>query len=223
MVSKSIEEVAYHEIINMIIQHQYPPGSAVVESQVAEHLKMSRTPVRSALKRLVSDGLLESTLNKGCFVPNLSRKDLDNLFQFRYLLEPQCAADAAQKYSSIYQKKIDLLLKNESECITSGTGQLHLINEKMHTLIVEISENNYYLHSVKQVTWRCQLYLFFFDNFYMNSAITKGNLASEKFHSPTQHAALFQAIAENDTTLAFKIMQEHVSSTYELLTTNKWR
>ena len=87
---QSAEETAYNEIINMIIMHQYPPGSAVVESQIAEKLCMSRTPVRNALKRLISDGLLDCTLNKGCSVPNLSRRDLDCLFDFRSLVEPAC-------------------------------------------------------------------------------------------------------------------------------------
>ncbi|MEG2185612.1 MAG: GntR family transcriptional regulator [Cloacibacillus sp.] len=223
MASVSAEDIAYNAIITMIIQHHYPPGSSVVEAQIAEHLNMSRTPVRSALKRLVSDGLLESTLNKGCFVPNLSRKDLDNLFHFRYLIEPDCAKEAAKKYTPAYKKKISALLKEEERCLKSEGGQLHIVNEKIHSIIVDIADNDYYLHSVKQVTWRCQLYLFFFDNFYLNKILAGTKSPSEDFTSSRQHVLLFDAISQNDTKNAYIIMQEHVSSTYELLTTNKWR
>lgn len=221
MSSQSAEETAYNEIINMIIMHQYPPGSAVVESQIAEKLCMSRTPVRNALKRLISDGLLDCTLNKGCSVPNLSRRDLDYLFDFRTLVEPACAREAAINYTPAYKDEIDSLIEEENTCLRSKAGELHIINEKMHTLTVTISGNNYFLHSVKQVTWRCQLYLFFFDNFYMSKG-SENTSYLENFKSPSQHARLFTAIKDKNPDEAEAVMKEHIASTYNMLTQNKW-
>lgn len=166
MTTVSSEENAYQAIIEMIIMHRYPPGANVVESQIAEQLKMSRTPVRSALKRLVSDGLLESTLNKGCSVPMLSRRDLDRLFRYRHSIEPACAREAAQFYRQEFKERIEELIAEEDLYVRENPWGLHVVNEKMHNLVVEIADNPYYLHPVKQVNWRSQLYLFFFDNFY---------------------------------------------------------
>ncbi len=141
MTTVSSEENAYQAIIEMIIMHRYPPGANVVESQIAEQLKMSRTPVRSALKRLVSDGLLESTLNKGCSVPMLSRRDLDRLFRYRHSIEPACAREAAQFYRQEFKERIEELIAEEDLYVRENPWGLHVVNEKMHNLVVEIADN----------------------------------------------------------------------------------
>lgn len=222
MTTVSSEENAYQAIIEMIIMHRYPPGANVVESQIAEQLKMSRTPVRSALKRLVSDGLLESTLNKGCSVPMLSRRDLDRLFRYRHSIEPACAREAAQFYRQEFKERIEELIAEEDLYVRENPWGLHVVNEKMHNLVVEIADNPYYLHPVKQVNWRSQLYLFFFDNFYSERVMEIKKRPKGEYKSPQQHFRLFEAIMRHDADEAEKVMHDHISSTYKFLTKRDW-
>lgn len=216
------EDYAYQTIISMIIDHNYPPGASVRELQIAETLKISRTPVRCALKRLVSEGLLDSTPNKGCSIPLLSRKDLDCLFRYRYVVEPACAREAAQCYTPQYESQINELINEEDECVTKNPWQLHFVNEKIHNLIVEMSNNPYYANAVKQVNWRTQLYLFFFDDFYSERVRQISIRPKEEYKSPFQHIQLFDAIMNKDADSAEQIMYTHISSTYNFLTKREW-
>lgn len=222
MATMSSEEIAYQEIISMIMMHDLPPGSTVVELNIAEKLKMSRTPVRSALKRLVADGLLDNGVQRGCYVPFLSRKDLDSLFNFRYVVEVACVREAAIKFKPVYKEKMVKLLEEEDRCLKDNGNYFHIINEKIHTLIVDIADNNYYLNPIKRVIWRSQLYLFFFDNFYKERKIRMRKISSGDFKSKTQHEQIFDAISNNDTDYSSSLMKAHITSTYEMLTRNSW-
>jgi DNA-binding GntR family transcriptional regulator len=62
-------------------------GQALQEVQLAEQLGVSRTPVREAMARLASEGLLSSD-RRSFTVPALSRKDVDDIYEVRFLVEP---------------------------------------------------------------------------------------------------------------------------------------
>ena len=79
------------------------PGEALQEKQLAEQLGVSRTPVREALGRLASEGML-ATDQRSFTVPALSVRDVDDIYEIRFLIEPaaiSCVAaltvDAAQR------------------------------------------------------------------------------------------------------------------------------
>lgn len=219
---KSNEDIAYSAIMELIVQHSYQPGSPVVESQLAKKLKMSRTPVHSALKMLVSDGLLDNTVNKGCFVPNLSKEDLEELFNFRFAVEPPCVIDAAFNYSPIYRGRMDALIEEEAASIKDNPGKLHVIDSKIHDLISEIAGNSYYMRSIKQAHWRTQLYLFFYDDHYANRVEKLKLREKGGYKSPMQHIMLFDAIADRDPEKAAVIVREHINSTHIFLSNKKW-
>ena len=219
---KSNEDIAYSAIMELIVQHSYQPGSPVVESQLAKKLKMSRTPVHSALKMLVSDGLLDNTVNKGCFVPNLSKEDLEELFNFRFAVEPPCVIDAAFNYSSMYRDRMDALIEEEAASIKDNPGKLHVIDSKIHDLISEIAGNSYYMRSIKQAHWRTQLYLFFYDDHYANRVEKLKLREKGGYKSPMQHIMLFDAIADRDPEKAAVIVREHINSTHIFLSNKKW-
>ncbi|MDO4561824.1 MAG: GntR family transcriptional regulator [bacterium] len=220
---ESAEERAYRSVINMIVFHQCPPGSPVVEKQVAEELGLSRTPVRNAMKRLVSDGLLDSSNNRGCFVPMLSRRDLDNLYSFRMLVECDCAKKAATRCNAIDIKRMKSLLEEEKAIFNDRKEEIYLVNEKIHLAIVAASQNEYFVKPVKQLIWRSQLYLFFFDSFYMGSAPENNEQSPDgSFKSCDEHEVLFEAIQSKDPVYAELVMREHITATYELLVQRKW-
>lgn len=92
----------------------------------------------------------------------------------------------------------------------------------MHNLIVKISNNLYYANAVKQVNWRTQLYLFFFDDFYSERVRKISIRPKEEYKSPSQHIQLFNAIINKDADAAEQIMHDHISSTYKFLTKRDW-
>ena len=137
--SKLTEHV-YRTLRRRIVSGHLAPGAQVKEEHVAATLGVSRTPVRSALQRLIDDGLLTGHRGRGAFVAALTDRDIDEVFELRILLEGHAAGLAAvhatadeiggmadataamQRFAS--QKPIDFL------------GALQVANNRFHRLIL---------------------------------------------------------------------------------------
>ncbi len=78
-------EKAYRLIIDAI-REQYKPGDFLLEKDLAGTFKMSRTPITMALHQLVTEGILAKMRKKGCYIPNLARKDAEAVFSTRKLV-----------------------------------------------------------------------------------------------------------------------------------------
>src|ERR1700759_2765266 len=75
-----------------ICNGEIPPGAALKQDEIAADFDVSHTPVREALKVLVSEGLATLHHNRGCFVTDLSSTVARELMEFRAVLEPRLAA-----------------------------------------------------------------------------------------------------------------------------------
>ncbi len=85
-------------------------GQALQEVQVAEQLGVSRTPVREAMTRLASEGLLASD-RRSFTVPALSKKDVDDIYEVRFLVEPAALRRIAPLTADpVLRRSIDVAL-----------------------------------------------------------------------------------------------------------------
>lgn len=220
MESKSAEDKAYKAIIRLILAQKYPPGSSLVEAQLAEDLGMSRTPIRSALRRLTTDGFLENPFNRSCVVPRLSRKDLEKLFDLRLLLESKAACEAALNAPESSRGEFEQLIAKEREGYYTGDQDLYEINQQIHFGIAALSENIYLEGAIKPLFWRSELYVFFFDTFYVSNEKKPLLRDPDKSRSHKEHKALVDAIFRRSPAEAQEIMKAHILSTKGMLTTN---
>ena len=85
-----ISDVIATRIRELLAEGKFVPGEQITESATATAFKVSRGPVREALKRLTQEGLLRSERNRGVFVPILSVADVDDIYLLREGVE--CAA-----------------------------------------------------------------------------------------------------------------------------------
>lgn len=88
-------EKAYTELRRDIVEWRLAPGAVLGEVDQAERLGVSRTPLREALARLVSDGLAVQQRGRGVIVSDVSLEHIDHLFQLRRALEIEAARTAA--------------------------------------------------------------------------------------------------------------------------------
>jgi DNA-binding GntR family transcriptional regulator len=87
------QEVA-ERLRERIFSHELKPGAWIDEQAIAEQYGISRTPLREALKVLAAEGLVTLKPRRGCYVTEISERDLDEIFSVMSLLEGQCARDA---------------------------------------------------------------------------------------------------------------------------------
>lgn len=87
--SKPIRDSAYETLRHAIISGDIPSGSRIVETDYAQRLHISRTPLREALRKLERDGLLEYLPRRGVMVRAFTMEDVDEIYIIRNTLEMQ--------------------------------------------------------------------------------------------------------------------------------------
>ena len=96
MIAQIAPTALYQEVAERLRQrifsHELTPGTWIDEQKLAEQYGISRTPMREALKVLASEGLVTLKPRRGCYVTEISERDLDDVFPIMALLEGRCAA-----------------------------------------------------------------------------------------------------------------------------------
>ncbi|WP_249975864.1 GntR family transcriptional regulator [Vreelandella olivaria] len=135
----------YQIIKQRILNGWYTAGSYVREAAIGEELDYSRTPIREALRRLVSDGWVEAIPHHGARVVGWTQQDVEEVFELRVLLEPQVVRRAAKRiHESQLGRLNDLANQMEALCQRSdeeAVDQIALLNNQFHAELVAAAES----------------------------------------------------------------------------------
>jgi hypothetical protein len=115
----TIKEHVYNTLREQLLHNEHKPNGRLIEREITDQLGVSRTPVREALSRLASDGLLVATKH-GYKVPEFTREDVLNVFEVRMLLEPVAARQAAENPSSIGLAEMQRAIQEEKAAHAKG-------------------------------------------------------------------------------------------------------
>lgn len=199
---KSLAHDAYNEIRERIYSNEIKPGDLIKESNIAEELGISRTPVREAIKMLVSEDILEVRDGVGTFVKVLSFKDIKDIYEVRKLLEVLAAK------SSIYRIPIEIINGLEDhfkaymkECEKGNLNgdRFSDIDLEVHKLIVDYCDNEY----AKNIYTGMKLKI------KQSQHISYENL-NNTMESITQHLEILRLIKEKDLVKLIKFIEEHI-------------
>ncbi|MGO9700985.1 MAG: GntR family transcriptional regulator [Xanthobacteraceae bacterium] len=100
----SLGERTYLALRDHLLSGGFVGGEPMQEEALAARFGVSRTPVREALARLASEGLLESS-GRSYLLPALSRQDIDDIYELRLLLEPEAIHQVTQRLNGRKQIK----------------------------------------------------------------------------------------------------------------------
>ena len=95
--STGLKETAYRAIRRRLVTGGLAPGSRVSELGLSKELGISRSPVREAISRLVTEGILDESLGTGASVKQFTRADLEDIYQFREWIEGEAVVEAARR------------------------------------------------------------------------------------------------------------------------------
>ncbi len=93
-----------------ILSGAFGPGEQLVESAIADHLNVSRGPVREALSALDREGIVVHVPRKGFFVIDFTDKDLKEIYSLRLLLEREALARAMSRFTDADDEKFQGIL-----------------------------------------------------------------------------------------------------------------
>ena len=143
----TLADRAYEQIKDALCQGKIVPGDILSESQLAQSLGMSRTPVREALRALASEDWLEIRNGVGAYVKPLSSKEMEDLYEVRGLLEVQAARTAALHISSAeidrLEERFGQVLESYERGEQPDLEAFSALDWELHALVVDRCENNY--------------------------------------------------------------------------------
>lgn len=225
-----LSDEIYEMIKAMIFEHEIAPGSRVNIDALAAELEVSQTPVREALARLESDGLMAKEPLKGYTATNLlSMEEFNDLFQFRLLIEPWAAEQAAKKIDSTGKTALKGEMQSAKAAIKlKADDQFQALTEhdtRFHTLIAHISGSNSVATAFERT--HCHLHLF---RLYMANKLHLIESESESrtqfvqelfeqyYHSGSgqlaikEHDEIAKAILDQNPKMARSTMHAHIES-----------
>jgi DNA-binding GntR family transcriptional regulator len=139
---KSLTEGVFELLHQWIVAGRYHPGDWLRQEEISTQLRVSQTPVREALDRLVSVGLAERVPYRGVRVPEPTQLEIVDAYVMRLLLECTLARLAAQN-SSLDQHNLlqDLVSQMKPLVTLEDISTLRQLNRQFHGLIAEASGN----------------------------------------------------------------------------------
>lgn len=180
------------------------PGEHLREADVARWLNISRTPVREAFHRIVSEGLLVTGPWNGAMVVELDQQRLVELYAVREALEGAAARLAAQHASKAEIQNLFRISESE-EAAKNDPDRLVIINGELHQAIYSATHNRYLLQSLNAIADTLGLLRY-------STFVIPGSAAQ----AHREHLDILRAIRDGDPAKAEKTARHHVSNALAL-------
>ena len=196
-------EKAYIEIRNHILELKVDPSEPLSEVKLASLLGMSRTPIREALRRLESEGIVITYGKRGSFINIPTLGEIKDIFEVRMFLEAAAAKLAA--------KEIDLSRLEDFEELfvafrqEKSNGDFVDLGRKFHFYIIESSGNKVLKDILDNIYTKLDIIRLFSYSFRRKEAVE-------------EHLKIVRALRIRDEDLSYAAMQNHLKNAFNTLT-----
>lgn len=182
-----------------ILKGNYAQGENIVISRVANELDMSTIPVREALKRLQSEGLVEIIPHKGAQVTKFDQNKIREILEMRAVLEGYAARLACEKIdSSTLRKLYDMNYKMKEVAELGADDKYSNLNQQFHLLLYKATMNNFLYDAIYNLwdgsSWSKSIFAF-----YPNKMI----------ESVEEHNEILDAIESKNPERAEQLTRQH--------------
>jgi DNA-binding GntR family transcriptional regulator len=146
--SRSRAEEAYTRLYEEISNGKLEPGTRLRETELAEWVGISRTPVREALKRLESEGLVVVEPSLGLVVATFDSRMINELYAVREVLEGTAAAFAARHASDSEIAVLREIVNRDKE-IGDDVAMIYANNKLFHSTLYSSAHNQFLLKTLR--------------------------------------------------------------------------
>jgi DNA-binding GntR family transcriptional regulator len=170
---------------------------------IAEHLGISRTPVRDALQRLAQEGLVRSVSFRGFVVSEFSTRQVLDVYEIRRLLEPLAVRSATAEYTGMDIAKLNHICDETQSTSTKDVARLYALNAEFHRALAAPSSNKLVVRLLEQL-WQMPSSLRVFH--------TQATLGTTLKVSSKEHRGIVRAIEEGQSPESIAgLVQEHIA------------
>jgi DNA-binding GntR family transcriptional regulator len=197
---KSLQEQAYQALRTRILSGELAPGQRLVETQLAEILQVSRTPIREAIRQLQRDTLITADDRGNLRVTQISAEDVVQLYDCRMALERLSVEGACQHATPQQLRAMEVLVDKAERMVDRQHSPFMLeLDYQFHHHIAECSGNPWLVALVDQV----------FDKMTLLRLQTT-RLDPQVLEIRCEHRAIYEAIAERGIEVAIEAIESHL-------------
>ena len=200
-VERSLAETAYEALKASIFDFKLLPGDRFSETEMAERLRMSRTPVRDALYRLEREGYLQVHLRVGWSVRPFDFNQFENCYDLRLILEEASVVRLCDMPSRPALDTLrDIWLIPSSERLASGK-EVAALDEAFHTALVDAAGNPEVTRCHRDVTERIRII--------RRLDFTQAHRIDRTYD---EHAQILRAVIRRRADEANRLLRSHIQS-----------
>lgn len=196
----TLAQQVYEHLRHAILDNSFEPDASLPEEALANEFRVSRVPVREALRRLAAEGLVTLTPRQGATVSSLSPKQFLDAYRVRESLETLAIRLATPRVTSDDLHKLDQLQTDMRKHAATGDGDAFFAaNSAFHALFIDRADNS----DLKSI------YASLLDRLrrYRNpSAELRGGLTT----SIEEHEAILGAVRAGDAESAARLIADHI-------------
>jgi DNA-binding GntR family transcriptional regulator len=199
--SKSLQELAYRAIRSGILTGELAPGERLVETQLAEQLQVSRTPIREAIRQLQRDTLVIADRSGNLRVTTISVDDAVQLYDCRLALERLSVQGACQQATRPQILEMAALVEQAETVVNQqpSIATMLELDHRFHHHIAECSGNLWLVGLVDQVFDKMTL---------LRVQTTRQN--PNVLEIRCEHRAIYEAIARRDVEEVMGAIETHL-------------
>jgi len=193
-----ISEKIYRILKKAILDGDLKPGQKLNQGELAEALKVSRTPVREALLKLGEERLVKDLPYKGTIVYTFSSKEIKECFEIRGILEGYAVRIATENIAKTELNKL-VKLTEEMELHKNNLKKVTILNDKFHKVICKASKNDRLYYVIEDML----------KNFPRDIS---WSLPGRVENSVKEHKQILDAMRKEEGKLAEELMIKHLHS-----------
>lgn len=190
----------------MIMSRELRAGSRINQSEVAERLGVSRTPIREAIQRLESVGLVRTVPYKGAYVGQLDATDIREIFELRRLIEGFAVRLAVSRLSKADLQELAEFLGTADARVEEGERDLYFEGDlRLHNLFMENCGNSRLGEALEPFANQVEAFRY-----------SAGQLPGDHWRqSHEEHKGILEAALQGDAVGASRRMEAHIGDSLE--------
>jgi DNA-binding GntR family transcriptional regulator len=201
LVLNSLHDEVAAKLRERIFDGLLAPGSFIDELALCAEWAISRTPLREALKVLAAEGLVRHEPRRGCFVNQITERDLDEIFPVIALLEGRCAFEAAGNATDADMVTLEQMHERLGRCAKARRiNDYYQANFAIHEAIITLANNRWLAQVIGDLRKIVKL-----------ARLQQLHAPGRLDQSLSEHMAVFAAIKARDAEGAEAAMRTHLT------------
>lgn len=209
--SKSMREKVYDRLKEMIINEELKPGERIIEVEFSEKFKVSRTPLREAIRMLELEGLLEDSGGNGMAVKKIGISDIQEVYEIRIALEGIILKEIVENKDKNGINQLEELLNKTKKLLDTSkdADQLFKLFSEFNDILYNLSKYQKVVSLIKNIN----MYLRIFRKYSIDNE-------ERRLKAYNDHVGIVEALKDWDLEKTLNLNNLHLSNSKDFIIKN---